>query len=64
MSTTRSPDVSGWTDPREDIEYSVLLANGRLAGRRFADRAAAEAWACPEEGDRVVSFNHICECDQ
>lgn len=64
MSSAQPVDVSGWTDPREDIEFSVLLANGRLAGRRFADRAEAEAWACPEEGDQVVSFNHICECDQ
>lgn len=52
-----------WSDPRDDIEYSVLMANGRLAPRAFADRAAAEAWARPEEGDRVVSFNRICECD-
>lgn len=53
-----------WTDPRDDIEYSVLMSNGRLAPRRFADRAAAEAWARPEEGDQVVSYNLICSCDQ
>jgi len=57
------PESAVWTDPREDIEYSVLMANGRLAPRGFANRAAAEAWARPEEGDQVVSFNHICECD-
>ncbi len=57
------PEPAVWTDPREDIEYSVLMADGRLAPRGFADRAAAEAWARPEEGDQVVSFNHICECD-
>ena len=57
------PAPAAWTDPREDIEYSVLMADGRLAPRAFADRAAAEAWARPEEGDRVVSFNTICECD-
>ncbi|MEU1970479.1 hypothetical protein ABZ477_02385 [Microbacterium sp. NPDC019599] len=52
-----------WTDPRDEIEVGVLMANGRLAPRRFADRAAAEAWARPEEGDRVVEYNLICECD-
>ena len=49
-------------DPREQIEVGVLMANGRLAGRRFASRAEAEAWALPEEGDRVVEFNALCEC--
>ena len=53
-----------WTDPREEIEWSVRMANGRLAPRRFADRAAAEAWARPEEGDEVVSYNLICSCDE
>ncbi len=52
-----------WTDPREDIEYGVLMADGRLAPRVFADRAAAEAWARPDEGDQVVSYNTICSCD-
>ena len=51
-----------WTDPHE-IEYGVLMANGRLAPRAFADRAAAEASARPEEGDQLVSYNLICECD-
>ena len=49
-------------DPREQIEVGVLLANGRLAGRRFASRAEAEAWAHPDEGDQVVEFNLVCEC--
>jgi hypothetical protein len=49
-------------DPRTMIEFSVLLANGRLAGRSFASRADAEAWACPDQGDQVVEFNHVCEC--
>jgi len=53
-----------WTDPREDIEYSVLMANGRLAPRAFVDRAAAEAWARLEDGDQVVSYNTICSCDE
>lgn len=49
-------------DPRTMIEASVLLANGRLAGRRFASRAEAEAWARPEDGEQVVEFNLVCEC--
>ena len=61
MATTSLADT--WTDPREDIEFGVLMASGRLAGRKFANRAEAEAWARPDEGDQVVSFNHICECD-
>ncbi len=52
-----------WTDPREDIEYSVLMANGRLAPRAFATKEEAEAWARPDEGEAVVSFNLICGCD-
>lgn len=52
-----------WSDPRDDIRVGVLMANGRLAPRRFADRAAAEAWARPEDGDRVVEWNAICDCD-
>jgi hypothetical protein len=58
-----NPAPAVWTDPREDIEYSVMMADGRLAPRKFLDRAAAEAWARLDEGDRVVAFNHICECD-
>jgi hypothetical protein len=49
-------------DPRTMIEVGVLLANGRLAGRKFTDRAAAEAWARPEEGEQVVEYNLVCEC--
>ncbi len=49
-------------DPREHIEVGVLLANGRLAGRRFASRAEAEAWARPDEGEQVVEYNLVCEC--
>lgn len=50
-------------DPREHIEAGVLMANGRLAGRRFASRAEAEAWARPEDGEQVVEYNLVCECD-
>ncbi|MGY4644200.1 hypothetical protein [Cellulomonas sp. URHB0016] len=49
-------------DPRTMIEFSVLLAHGRLAGRRFASRADAEAWARTDEGDQVVEYNLVCEC--
>jgi hypothetical protein len=49
-------------DPREAIEAGVLMANGRLAGRQFASRAEAEAWARPDLGDQVVEFNILCEC--
>lgn len=52
---------SGWVDPRDQVEFSVLLASGRLAGRRFASREEAEAWAGPEE--EVVSFNPLCDCE-
>lgn len=55
--------TTDWTDPREQIEYSVLLANGRLAPRRFADRAEAQAWARPDQGEQVVSYNAVCECE-
>ena len=56
MSTT-------WIDPREQIEAVVMMANGRLAPRSFADRAAAEAWARPELGDQVLERNLVCSCD-
>ncbi len=49
-----------WVDPREQIEFGVLLANGRLAGRSFASRDEAEAWAQPDE--QVVEYNLVCEC--
>lgn len=70
MSTTTPPEalttaaVGGLVDlddPREQIEVSVLMANGRLAPRRFASRAEAEAWAQP--GEQVVEYNLVCECD-
>lgn len=51
-------------DPRDQIEVGVLMANGRFAGRRFASRAEAEAWALPEEGEQVVEYNILCECDR
>jgi hypothetical protein len=49
-------------DPREHIEVGVMMANGRLAGRQFASRAEAEAWARPEYGDEVIEFNPLCDC--
>ena len=49
-------------DPREHVEVGVLMANGRLAGRRFASREEAEAWARPDEGEQVVEYNLVCEC--
>lgn len=63
-ATSATPVTSGvdLDDPRTMIEASVLLANGRLAGRRFASRAEAEAWARPEDGEQVVEFNLVCEC--
>lgn len=75
---TRSTDVTGSKlepvdahgsdvdpdDPRDHIEVGVLLANGRFAGRSFASRAEAEAWARPDEGEMVVEYNLLCECDR
>ncbi|WP_315096774.1 hypothetical protein [uncultured Cellulomonas sp.] len=52
-----------WVDPRTQIQTVVMLANGRLAGRSFASRAEAEAWARPEEGDQVLERNLVCDCD-
>lgn len=52
-----------WTDPREELEVVVRMADGRLAPRSFADRAEAEAWARPEEGDEVLERNLVCSCD-
>ncbi|WP_454294093.1 hypothetical protein [Salana multivorans] len=51
-----------WVDPREQIAYSVLRPDGRL-GRSFASREEAEAWARPDEGEQVVAFNLVCDCD-
>ena len=53
-----------WTDPREQIETVVMMADGRLAPRSFADRAEAEAWARPEDGDEVLELNATCACDR
>ena len=50
-------------DVREQIQVGVLFANGRLAGRSFASRAEAEAWARPEDGDQVVEFTAVCDCE-
>lgn len=50
-------------DPREHVEVGVLLPTGRLAGRRFASRTEAEAWARPEDGEQVVEYNMVCDCD-
>lgn len=52
-----------WSDPRALTDVGVVLANGRLAPRRFANRAEAQAWARPEEGDEVVELNTVCQCD-
>src|SRR5690606_3696346 len=54
MSST-SPARAAWVDPREQVEWSVRLATGRLAGRRFGSREEAEAWADAAAGDEVVS---------
>lgn len=65
-TTTTTPATTdpagGWVDPRTQIEVGVLLANGRLVGRRFASRAEAEAFARPEDGEQVVEYNLVCEC--
>lgn len=60
---TTSTDT-GWTDPRDALEVVVLLPNGRLAGRTFASRAEAEAWAMPDEGEQVLEINAVCGCDR
>lgn len=57
-STTTAVDLD---DPRTLIEFSVLLANGRLAGRKFVARRR-RAWARPDEGDEVVEYNLVYEC--
>lgn len=61
-TTGTTAAAGGWVDPRTQIEVGVLLADGRLAGRRFASRAEAEAWAKPEDGEQVVEYNLVCEC--
>jgi hypothetical protein len=62
VGSTAAGSIAVDDDPREHIEAGVLLANGRLAGRRFASRAEAEAWARPEDGEQVVEWNLVCEC--
>ena len=56
------PDLDADDDVRDQIEAGVLFANGRLAGRRFASLAEAQAWAHPELGDPVVEFTPVCDC--
>jgi hypothetical protein len=56
------PGLTTWTDPRDETEVVVQLADGRLAGRRFASRAEAEAWAGP--GEEVLELNLVCACDR
>lgn len=64
MSATDNETLaSRWTDPRDEIKIAVLMANGRLAPRRFATHAEAEAWARTEDGERVVEINAVCSCD-
>ena len=53
----------GPDDGRDVGGGGVLMPNGRLAGRSFASRAEAEAWARPEEGEQVVELNVLCDCD-
>lgn len=53
-----------WADPRDQVEIVVMLANGRLAGRSFATREEAEAWARPDEGESVLELNLVCSCDR
>lgn len=61
-TTTPATTTDGWVDPRTQIEVGVLLADGKLVGRRFASRAEAEAFARPEDGEQVVEYNLVCEC--
>ncbi|MFW2513357.1 hypothetical protein ACNI3K_06220 [Demequina sp. SO4-13] len=62
-STDSSALATEWTDPRDEIEIGVLMANGRLAPRRFSSHAEAQAWAHEDEGERVVEMNAVCSCD-
>ncbi len=63
MSQQTQSNILTWNDPRDEIEFSVLMANGRLAPRKFASEEEAKKWARPDEGEQVVSFNHVCSCD-
>lgn len=56
--------ADAWSDPRGQVQVAVLLPSGRLAGRSFATRAQAEAWARPALGEQVVELNAICDCDR
>ncbi|UZN03122.1 hypothetical protein [Cellulomonas sp. S1-8] len=60
MTSSTAP----WTDPRDEIEVVVMLANGRLAGRSFASLEEARAWARPEDGEQVLKQNMVCSCDR
>lgn len=53
-----------WSDPREETEVVVMLADGRLAGRRFASLDEARAWARPQDGEQVLEQNLVCSCDR
>ncbi|MCO7271608.1 hypothetical protein [Cellulosimicrobium cellulans] len=61
----RAPDQAAPVpdDVRDVVGVGVLMPNGRLAGRSFASRAEAEAWARPDEGEQVVELNLLCDCD-
>lgn len=48
-------------DPREQINYGVMMANGRLAPRSFASWDEAEQWA--QDDEQVVAWNFVCDCD-
>ncbi|WP_277512811.1 hypothetical protein [Cellulosimicrobium cellulans] len=58
-----SPTHHASDDVRDIVGVGVLMPNGRLAGRSFASRAEAEAWARPDEGEQVVELNLLCDCD-
>jgi hypothetical protein len=60
--STGAPPAVDPDDPREQIRVGVLMSNGRLAPRRFASREEAEGWAV--EGEQVVEWNLVCECDR
>jgi len=59
--TPASAAAAAWSDPRDEIEIGVLMANGQLAPRTFTSVDEAEAWAW--EGEQVVMYNRICSCD-
>lgn len=62
-AASQAPSQPQWSDPREQVEFSVMLTNGRLAPRRFASREEAEAWADAGAGEQVVSYNPVCDCE-